>query len=68
MAVQDQPEESLDRLLAHLFDEIVRYLAAVDTFRAEGPEPAWADDQTLPEWWLEEHFPSRKPEPAEATV
>ena len=34
-----------------LVAEIERYLAAVETFRAEGCEPAWADDEALTGSW-----------------
>jgi hypothetical protein len=68
MEVHDQLEESPGTVIAHLLEEVARYLAAVDTFRAEGVEPVWADEQALPEWWLEEHFPGRKPKPVEVTV
>jgi hypothetical protein len=63
MEVENQLKESPHTVIAHLLEEIVRYLAAVDTFRAEGVEPVWADERALPEWWLEEHLPRRKPEP-----
>jgi hypothetical protein len=32
-----------------LMDEVRRYLAAVDVFRAEGREPRWAAEATVPE-------------------
>ena len=35
--MNDALDEDTDRLL----DQIVRYLAAVDLFRAEGYEPSW---------------------------
>lgn len=34
-----------------LYAEIERYLAAVETFRAEGCQPAWADDEALAGSW-----------------
>jgi hypothetical protein len=34
-----------------LLAEIERHLAAVETFRAEGCEPAWADDEALTGSW-----------------
>jgi hypothetical protein len=37
-----------------LLREIAGYLGAVEAFRAEGVEPCWANDETLPEWWLAE--------------
>jgi len=36
---------------AELYAEIERYLAAVETFRAEGCGPAWADDEALAGSW-----------------
>jgi hypothetical protein len=33
--------DSLDTSTDGLIDEIARYLAAVDVFRAEGREPSW---------------------------
>jgi hypothetical protein len=30
-----------------LIDEIARYLAAVDTFRAEGQEPQWSPERAV---------------------
>ena len=32
-----------------LMDEVRRYLAAVDAFRAEGREPRWAAEAPVPE-------------------
>jgi hypothetical protein len=34
--------------IAGLIDEIARYLAAVDLFRAEGREPQWLGESAAP--------------------
>ena len=40
--------------IEELVREIEAYLAAVDLFRAEGLELAWAGENTVPSWWLAE--------------
>jgi hypothetical protein len=40
MTITDIPQEELEQL----HREVERYLAAVETFRAEGCEPVWADE------------------------
>ena len=37
--------------VAQLLREVARYLAAVETFRAEGCEPVWRYDEALCEQW-----------------
>ena len=44
---QELSQSGVDELVL----EIGRYLGAVDVFRAEGCEPAWADDGALPDCW-----------------
>ena len=39
--------EPTERELADLIEEIERYLAVVDAFRAEGAEPSWSDRKAL---------------------
>ena len=57
------PAETTEELSQGDVDELVleveRYVAAVEAFRAEGCEPAWADDEALPACWRLEW-----PEPA----
>ena len=47
MPVQDQLAEPTEAVVMRLLDEIQRYLAVVDAFRAEGVEPVWADEEAL---------------------
>lgn len=44
-------EELSQRDVAQLQREVERYLVAVETFRAEGSEPVWQDDETLGDEW-----------------
>lgn len=62
--LQDVTAEAVEQLL----EEIERYLAAIDAFRAEGAEPTWAEDEALPEWWLAEHLLDGASEQIEAAV
>jgi hypothetical protein len=44
-------EELSQRDVARLLREVERYLVAVETFRDEGCEPVWRDDEMFGEQW-----------------
>ena len=56
--------DTLDTSTEGLIGEIARYLAAVDTFRAEGREPIWRPEIVTPPA-LKSRSPER-PAPASA--
>lgn len=63
---RDTTQETIEQMVESLIEEIGRYLAAVDVFRAEGAGPTWLDDEALPDWWLEEMCATREPASADA--
>lgn len=49
---------TLPTLSAHETERLLReaasYLLLVEAFRDHGVEPAWASDETRPDWWFAE--------------